>query len=199
MNLQLTPKEEEMEYQKAVDTIIQFAGETPVNAPNEHPLQGNIELLLNNTLSREQLYTWWFNKDNGLWFSVQEDGKVRIPSQVKATVFVDQKYIDRGRFVYDKDANTFLIYENIETLETTRELEWNELPELFQQWCMFQAAKYYIISTIGDTGVTKELKEEALRTFVLLNSQDIKSKNINIFNTPNMARMRSGRRPYGGR
>jgi hypothetical protein len=188
-----------MEYQTAIDTIIQFAGETPVNAPNQHPLQGNIELLLNNTIAREQLYQWWFNKDTGLWFTAQEDGRVRIPAQIKAMVFVEPQYIDRGSFVYDKESNTFLIHTNVETVETTRQLEWDELPELMQQWCMFQAAKYYIVSTIGDTGVTKELKEEAKRTYVLLNAQDIKSKNINVFNTYNASRMKYGRRPYGGR
>ena len=186
-----------MEYQEAVDTILQFTGETPVNAPNVHPNQGVIERYLNNSSSREQLLEWWFNLDHDVYLLKDvETTQVAIPSTIKKIVFDNPDYVDRGTFVYDKVNNTYLIDEDVLAIETVKVLSWTELPELMQQWIMFQAAKYYIISTIGDQGVTKELKEEASRTYIMLKSQDLKSRNINIFNTPQIARNRMGRQPY---
>lgn len=185
-----------MKYQSAVDLILQFAGETPVNSPNEHPLQGVITRWLDSSITREQLMQWWFNKDEDIILQPNTLGKVQIGSQLKQLVFANRNYTARGQFVYDKQNQTYLIGQNVEVVEATRELEWDELPELMQQWCMYQAAKYYILGTIGDSGLTKELKLEAQRTYVLLNTQDIKEKNLNIFNTPQIARARAGRFPY---
>lgn len=188
-----------MEYQEAIDTILQFANETPVNAPNEHPLQGVVERYLRNSLVREQLVGWWFNVDHNLTLQVATDGTVPIAKELKQIVFNERYLIDRGDKVYDSYNNTYIISRDVEAIQAIRVLEWEKTPELMQQWCMFQAAKYYIISTIGDAGITKEMKDEATRTFVMLKAQDIKSKNINIFNTPEIAKFRLGRNPYNGR
>lgn len=185
-----------MKYQRAVDLVLQFAGETPVNSPNEHPNQGVIARFLDSSIEREQLLDWWFNVEEDFVLQPNSQNKVPISSQLKKTTFENPNYVDRGSFVYDKANQTYLIGENVVVVEATRVLQWTELPELMQQWCMYQAAKYYIISTIGDRGITQELKDEAKRTSIQLNAQDIKAKNVNIFNTPTIARARSGRRPY---
>jgi hypothetical protein len=188
-----------MEYQEAVDLVLQFTGETPVNAPHEHPNQGVITRFINSSIAREQLLDWWFNVDYELTLQADSLGKVPISSSIKKIVFEESNYVARGKWVYDNVNQTYLIRSSVAVLKATRELQWEDLPELMQQWCMFQGAKYYILGTIGDGGLTKELKEEAGRTNMQLKVQDLESKNINIFNTPKIARTRSRRMPYGGR
>lgn len=185
-----------MEYQEAVDLVLQFAGETPVNAPNEHPLQGVITRFINNSMSREQLLDWWFNVDYDFILQPDSLGKVPISAQLRQLIFESKDYVKRGKWVYDQNNQTYLIHQNVTVLKATRELPWDDMPELMQQWCMFQGAKYYILGTIGDGTLTKELKEEAKRTLVMLKVQDIEEKNINVFSTPQIARVRQGRNPY---
>lgn len=188
-----------MDYQEAVDLILQFTGETPVNAPNEHPNQGVISRFIDSSLTREQLLDWWFNVDLDLTLQPDNQGKVPISSELQKLIFDNRDYSARGRWVYDKQNQTYLIKQNVHVLKATRKLAWDNLPELMQQWIMFQAAKYYILGTIGDTNITKELADEAKRTQVMLNVQDLEEKNINVFNTPKIARTRARRNPYGGR
>jgi hypothetical protein len=188
-----------MEYQAAVDLVLQFTGETPVNAPLEHPNQGVITRFINSSVAREQLLDWWFNVDYGLTLQPDSVGKVPISSSIKKIVFESRDYIARGKWVYDQQNQTYLIHSNVEIIKATRELAWEDMPELMQQWCMFQGAKYYILGTIGDTNLTKELKDEANRTLIMLKVQDIEEKNVNIFNTPKISQTRSRRQPYGGR
>ena len=188
-----------MDYQDAVDLVLQFTGETPVNAPNEHPLQGTIARFINSAVAREQLLDWWFNVDYDLVLQKDSMGKVPISSQIKKAVYENRDYITRGKWVYDKQNQTYLIHQDVTLLKATRQLPWEEMPELMQQWCMFQGTKYYVLGTIGDGGLIKELRGEAGRTLVMLKVQDLEERNINIFNTPQIARARRGRLPYIGR
>jgi hypothetical protein len=185
-----------MKYQEAIDLILQFTGETPVNAPNEHPNQGIITRFINSSVDREQLLDWWFNVDYDLTLQPDSLGKVPISPQLKKIIFESREYVARGNFVYDIQNQTYLIHSNVNVLKATRLLDWEDIPELMQQWCMFQGARYYILGTIGDAGLIKEVKEEAVRTLVILKAQDIQEKNINVFNTPQIMRARSGRNPY---
>jgi len=189
-------KEIRMDYQDAVDLVLQFTGETPVNAPNEHPLQGTIARFINSAMAREQLLDWWFNVDYGITLQQDSVGKVPISSQIHKTVFENSNFTVRGNWVYDKVNQTYLIKEDVLVVKATRQLPWEDMPELMQQWCMFQGAKYYILGTIGDGGLIKELRGEASRTLVMLKVQDIEEKNVNIFNTPQIARARTRRNPY---
>lgn len=184
-----------MEYQEAVDTILQYSNETPVNAPNEHPLQGVIERFINNSVVREQLIGWWFNRDYQLVLQQDENGQVAIPSNLKSIVFSEAELVDRGKWVYDALNNTYVIARDVKTESSIRVLDWESLPELMQQWCMYQAAMYYILSTTGDSTSLSVLEKEAAKTFVMLKAQDIRSLNINVFNTPAVARYRNRRRP----
>ncbi len=187
-----------MDELEAVNMLLRLIGSSPVNSlETAHPDAKNAKVTLDRVRKQTQRKSWWFNSDYNLVLEADTKGFVAVPKQYTSVTFKEPYYIERSGRVYDKVNQTSKIGKDVETYLCIQILDWDNLPDVVQDYCAYSAAVQFIRDELEDPSKSKELKEDAAKAFVDMKNQDLTENKYNMFNKARVRRARVGVRPYG--
>lgn len=169
----------------AINKMLRYVGELPVptsvvisDLPDGHEAKDALTVL--NEQNRELQETgWWFNKED--WDFPQVDGYITMPTtviSVKSTNKSD-KYLLKGNQLYDV-ANQTKVFTNDVTLSTIFEVEFEDLPDIFSSYVVYEASKQLHTFLNGDESVKRELQDLINKQFVKVEKEDMVHKTYNL-------------------
>ncbi len=187
-----------MERLEAVNLLLKTIGSTPVNDINsKHPDVSNAKASIKLELERLQRKRWWFNRDFNVSFEPNAESKILIPKQIQTFKPEDGADVTvRGNYLYDRVRNSFLFTSVVVAHEVTRQLEWEDLPDVAQDVIAYRAAITFVRDETGDVFTINEMKEQAGLATLELKERDLRESNLNVFNNSRIERARGGVRPY---
>lgn len=146
---------------------------------------------------------WWFNTVVGVQYSPDPVTKhIQLPTNVLSIKLTDPRDLRRypllamrDQLVFNAQENTYKFEEPL-ILTICQELEWDMLPESAQQLAMLTAGERFVSDKTADEIKRRELAEKKGNAFADMISEDITTKQYNVFQTPRVAYSRRGHRPF---
>jgi Tail tubular protein len=135
----------------------------------------------------------------GFWFNVEERqltpdlaGEITVPNDTIELRNIGQnKYVRRGRKVYDQRRRSYLFESSIK-VEVTFDIDFDDLPTLAQDYISAVALYEFQLKYDADETKTRRLNQRKTEAWAALNSEDITQRREVIgFAHPAYARMRS--------
>lgn len=146
---------------EAINEMLNAIGEGQVSSLDT----GNADVqqcvrLLRDHSRKVQTKGWWFNREENYIITPDEDGYLRLPSNVlKVDTTGNDRYlqplIQRGLRLYDPINHTLVFTKAVE-VDLVVGLEWNDLP---------QSARNYITACAGLEFVDTDIANEVRHTF----------------------------------
>jgi hypothetical protein len=190
-------KGKKMDELEAMNMLLRLIGSSPVNSlETPHPDAANAKTTLDRIRKQLQRKSWWFNSDYQVALTPNSKGNIVLPDTYSSVVFVDDHYVQRGNEVYNKINQTNKHDGEVIAYLVVNVLDWEQLPKLAQDYCAYRAAGQFIRDELEDPNKTRELQEDAARTFIELNNQDLTENKYNMFNKSRVVKARMGVRPY---
>lgn len=186
-----------MDELEAMNMLLRLIGSSPVNSlDTPHPDAANAKTTLDRMRKQLQRKSWWFNSDYQVSLTPNSKGNIVLPDTYSSVVFVDDHYVQRGNEVYNKINQTNKHDGEVIAYLVVNVLDWEQLPKLAQDYCAYRAAGQFIRDELEDPNKTRELQEDAARTLIELNNQDLTENKYNMFNKSRVVKARMGVRPY---
>lgn len=175
-----------------VNGCLATMGESPLNAlDTDHPFVQSALLAMAAAEAIELGRGWWFNTDYPTLVPDPLTGYVYIPADVLDMDTPYTQLVQRGRRIYDRFEGTYDLRDLIATMQgrqlrakLVRRIPFEDLPALAQHlvatktWVDFQA------SFDADVMRYRELTARYSSVLSIMNQQDIRNSNVNMFNSP---------------
>ena len=174
----------------AVNRILMFAGEQPVNSLSDDGINDTTlaEALLdqcNAEIQKEGLHV----NTEIFTYTPDEDGFISLPS---GTLRVDCPKFNRNvtqrgyqpTRLYDLDNNTYVFTDDIE-IEIVIGMAFEDLPADIQFAIVDKAARMYQMSTVGDVNMDAILSEQELRSRMGMIRANEQQADFNLFSNMN--------------
>lgn len=182
---------------ETVQMLLRAIGSSPVNNLDvAHPDVANARACINRLRKSVQKRGWWFNLDYNIVYQADEKGEVKIPKEITKFVADDVRYVKRGRKVYDSQIQTFIINTNVTAIKTVRALEWDDMPYSMQEYAAYLACAQFISDELEDPAKEEKYQKLAGIAKIDVDSEDLDSSRVNVFNNSRVARSRQGVTPY---
>ena len=175
-----------------VNMLLRSIGSSPVNSlstsvggtNSAHPDVAAALAVMDRVRRTKQKKSWWFNSDYNVTLVRDSAGQIKIPSHV-VSVDVDYTgYVVRGKKLYDSYNNTYKFDVDVLAKELTVALDWDDMPESFQEYCAYSAMAQYIRDELEDQAKEKSAETEAARCLIDIKQIDLRMNDYNIFNRP---------------
>lgn len=131
---------------------------------------------------------WWFNILATFTLRQDIDGKVAVPEDLLK--FTPINYPDRygkvAGFLHDNINDTNVIGANVE-VGAIRQLAFEDLPTLAQDYIAFSAIRTFQRDYDGDMQKTQSIEQDEKKAWVELRMQDIREKRANTKRNPQVA------------
>ena len=175
-----------------INRMLRYIGELPV--PNDIVLEelpeGHEALMsreiLNETIREEQQRKFWFNSFKQK-FVPNTLGYITLPFNIvsfKGTGTT--KYVRSGNDLYDATNETKIFTEAVD-LDVVLEIDFDDLPAVFQTYVVLQAAKKLHMYMNGDEGTQKVLATDIQLQYVLLDRENMKQSKVNFLTGTRLA------------
>lgn len=166
----------------AINRMLRYLGESPV--PNDVTLSDLPEgheavmanIILSETVREEQEERWWFNSPT-ITFVPNSDGYITMPSNV--VEITSSQYLIDGNDLYDADNQTKIFTSNVE-LSVLQEVEFENLPSVFQTYVVLIAAKHLHVYLNGDETTQKELNDKLQRQYIKVDKVNMRQRSYNL-------------------
>lgn len=184
----------------AVNLLIEAAGGDTVSLLTT-PLPDVASAIrhLNLKSRSEQAKGWWFNTDWNVTYQPQDNGEILVPSEISRLVMDDTTLIARNKKLYDTINQTYQFTENKVCYQQIRILEWDEMDELMQTYCLYKAAVEFTRIAIGNPALEQSFGRDAGLALIDLKSQQMLMSRHNMYNTSKVRAGRMGVSPYGNK
>jgi hypothetical protein len=180
-----------------LNMLLRLIGSSPVNSLiTEHPDAANALATMKRVSKRVQRRGWWCNIDYNLIAEPDERGAIKVSDDITALVAENRNLILRNKRLYDKRNQTAVFTENVVITRLTRILVWDDMPDVMQDVTAYTAAAEFVRDELEDPQKEQSLKEEAAKSAMDLQKQELEEGRYNIFHTPRIARARGGVQPY---
>lgn len=149
-----------------------------------NPSVQDAKAVLNTVNTSVQKRGWWFNTEVIDLVSTL-DNEIIIPSNTLSIDPMDTRknYTQRGTRLYDLTNNTYKISETVK-VRLVILLDINELPLVVLDYIRHKAVFEYYMGNDGDPNKTQALFSLVKEAWALLQSEDLKNKDVNIYNSP---------------
>ena len=180
----------------ALNMLLRLIGSSPVNSiSTNHPDAANARATLERIRKRVQRKGWWCNIDYNVQFQPDNLGFIQIPATISSFV-TNSCYVQRGSKLYDKVNNTFAFGAAVTASRVVRLLDWDDMPDLMQEYASYYAAAEFIRDELEDPQKETSLQRSAATSLLDLKKQELEEGQYNVFNNQRVARMRQGVSPY---
>lgn len=169
---------------EAVNIMLGAIGQTPVNSLTGGSALVAIATNMLNAVSREtQTHGWHFNTDLSYPISVDEDGKLPLPSNTLRvdTVGTDRDIdvVHRGGFLYDRVNHTFVFTASVK-VDIVICLTFTDLPEAARNYITISAARRFQESRQSSETRSSFNRGDEMRALSLLKKAEGKTANHNM-------------------
>ena len=185
---------------EAINQMLVVIGSDAVNSVQAaQPDVANARVTLDRVKQQSQRRGWWFNREFNVYYQPNDKKEIRIPSNVEAFEADDKAIIARGNKLYDLRNNTYQFESQVLAVQTRRNLSWEELPQVFQDYVTYLACTQFVASEELDQVLIKQLQEDAQRSYLEVLRQDLAVGKYNIMENQKISANRAGIRPYNPR
>ena len=192
-----------MDYRSSINKLLKGIGVrrvTDINVEQPDVVDAKDEL----DEARVTLLTrgWWFNRVRNVTMTRDALGRIKVPTNVLSIQLSDKSQLRDYPELAIQDEYLYNLYDDTRvftqdmTFDVLRDIPWDSMPPTAQQYAMYNALAQYIDAKLEDTARTNTAKDSAMEQLTLLNAEEINSLDLNMFNNPAAARLRSGYRPY---
>ena len=183
---------------ETLNMLLRLIGSSPVNSMNtKHPDAGNAEATMKRVSRRVQRKGWWCNIDYNLLAEPDSKGAIIVADTVSSLVAEDNRYVLRGRRLYNNRTQTAVFTAPVVIVRLIHILDWDDMPQIMQETAAYGAAAEFVRDELEDPVREQSLLQDHAKSYVDLKKQELEEGRYNIFNTPRIARTRSGVSPYG--
>lgn len=175
----------------AINTMLAHISQSPIATLSGSKTARVImaENLLKNETRSVQLLSYDFNRIENYPLYANEDGEIILPENIlKLDVcshYLDgNRYIQRGKKLYNKTQNTFKINRTLEVNIIT-ELPFEDLPEPAKNYVLMQACNKFIAQIKDDRNKYAYSQQEVFDAKQTLDEFEAESGNYNILNVYN--------------
>lgn len=182
---------------EAVNMLLRAIGSNPVNSiSTDQPDVSNARATLSRVSNRVQKRGWWYNTDYNVTYPMNTAGEVAIPKEIVKFVPCNSDLVNRGSKVYDKINQTYQLNTDVATIRVVRRFEWVILPESIQDYIAYTAAVDFIDDEIEDSAKSQRFEIKAGLAKIEVDSEDLESTQVNLFNNRRIRYARGGVQPY---
>ena len=167
---------------EAVNAILAVTGDSPITDLEDTYEQAQLALQVLHRESRNiQMEGFYFNKEENIELKNITTGEVMLPLDAISVTPVDNRYIERGNRLYDKEDRTFLIKKPV-TVNIITLLQWDDLPELARQAILTQAMVSFNSNFNGDDSIKQSLERDAMLALINLRVENTRNQQRNMLN-----------------
>lgn len=182
---------------EAMNMLLRLIGSSPVNSvTTPHPDAANARTTLDRIRKQAQRTGWWFNVEYNLILSPNDRGEIVLPETYSSVTLEDKSLIQRGRKVYNKVLQTYLFTTSTTARKITIILDWDEMPEVMQEYCAYFAASQFVRDELEDPQKVADLERSAAQSLIDVKKQDLQDGQYNMFCKPRVIKARAGVQPY---
>jgi hypothetical protein len=176
---------------EAVNQMLSFIGESPVNSLSDSAGAGDTPLAENvlDEVTREVLSQGWhFNTNYDVTHSPDPTTKEIILSEsvlridVSLAAYPITDVVMRGQKLYNRAENSYEFTSDLKTIETI-ELPWDELPEQARRYITLRSARVLQDRTLGAPDLNEIGTREELVSLANLREFDEQSADYSIFDS----------------
>ena len=177
---------------EVLNHMLNVTGESPVStATSDHPSVVSARVELDRVTKELQVRGWWFNTEYNLKLSPNDAGQIIIPTD---TLYIDpvntqSRLVRRGGKLYDPVNHTFIIDDDV-YVNAVLLLPVEDLPEAAAMYVKHKAACDFYVNDDGDETKATRLDREVLRSWAVLQNEELKALNLNANNRPAAAHLR---------
>lgn len=184
---------------EAINQMLAGIGEAPVSfEDSQHPDVLVAINILNLLIEFVQSKGYWFNKVLSVVLKYDTGtGKVGLPSNALRVDPVDvySSYVQRGKFLFDTENNTFVINKDVDC-NLVVELPFDDLPHSVQQYIAAEGTYKLHLSEVGDEQKLQRLERLSVIARGYMRADELRNGDYNAVNTPTAARLYRRNRPY---
>lgn len=186
-----------MDELETLNMLLRLIGSSPVNSTiTDHPDAANARATMQRISRRTQRRGWWCNIDYNVILQPNSSSEIIVSGLISSLVAENPCYILRGTKLYDKQSQTTLFSSDVTAVRIVRVLQWDEMPQVMQEYCAYYAASEFVRDELEDPQKESSLRESASASLLDLRKQDLEEGQYNIFSKPRVARARAGVSPY---
>lgn len=160
---------------EAVNVMLSNIGESPVNTLDDDNVvdAGIAKTILRNVAREVQSEGWFFNTDYNKTFLPTADDRIQLPQN---TLKVDPsdvslRYVQRGRFMYDRENHTYDIKEKVE-LNVIIGLDFEDLPETAKRYITLRSARIFQERMLGTPTISQFNAQDEMRAYASLKTEE---------------------------
>lgn len=169
----------------AINKMLRYVGELPPpstviidNLPDGHEAK-TAKTILQEASREAQKKGWWFNSEQWV-FIPDNSGYITIPNIVISlrSTNVNNEYTIKGGDLYDVKQKTKIFTDKV-TLDVVFESDFEDLPETFNDYVVYVAAKYLHTYLNADEITQKELLQLISTSYVEVQREHLRNKKYN--------------------
>lgn len=192
-----------MDKLEVVNMLLRAIGSSPVNSlstsvggtGNAHPDVAAALAVMDRVRKARQKKAWWFNTDYQVTLVPDATGVIKIPEFYVSVDIDDQPVIVRGKKLYHTVRNSYQFDSEVVAKEITLALDWDDMPNVFQEYCAYQAMAEYIRDELEDPQKEQSAMQDAARCLIEVKNIQLRMMDFNVFNRP---RVRQATYPRSG-
>lgn len=169
----------------AINKMLRYVGELPPpstviidNLPDGHEAK-TAKTILQEASREAQKKGWWFNSEQWV-FIPDNSGYITIPNIIISlrSTNVNNEYTIKGGDLYDVKQKTKIFTDKV-TLDVVFESDFEDLPETFNDYVVYVAAKYLHTYLNADEITQKELLQLISTSYVEVQREHLRNKKYN--------------------
>ncbi len=169
---------------EVVNSVLSTAGDSPIQTLDDTYQPAFIIKTMINNVSRDlQTKKYWFNTEYEVTLSPNtQTSKITLPYNMLKFEPEDTKYVSRGLSVYDKEARTTIIEEEI-TADITLMLKFSELPQEARKYIEARCKMQYNDEYFGEDSLRQTLAQGVQEAKLELDRTHLENMDINVLSS----------------
>ena len=169
---------------KIVNSVLSVAGDNPVQSLSDSYQPVFIIKQMIENISRDmQTEGWWFNTEFEVTLtSNTETDKIALPFNILKFEPKYTKYVQRGLTVYDRQARTSTITDDVEA-DIVVMLEFDDLPQVARKYIRAKCRHQYNEEYFGEQTIKRTLEKELNKARIELEQANLENNDYNVFNS----------------
>jgi len=183
---------------ETLNMLLRLIGSSAVNSlATTHPDAANAKATMLRISRKAQRRGWWFNIDYNMRYEPNDQNEIILSKEISSVVCDNKAYVLRGTKVHNIVDRTTKFNTPITATRQIRVVEWDEMPEVMQEYCAYYAASEFIRDELEDPQKQLDLAKSAAGSLMELKKQELEETEYNIFDKRRVAQALNGIRPYG--
>lgn len=168
-----------MQILTVVNRMLATMGERPLASLSEgHSLLGAAQAKITEASRAVQSRGWWFNMEELTLSPSNFDSTISLPNDTLSIRSEEYNVVKRGAKMYNLKGGTYVFDSSLDVI-LIRELTFSDLPETAASYVAAMAVASFQTSFDGDTAKARDLSQEVVIAFAVINAEHTRSRRTN--------------------